>query len=79
MTFQPLENETDEAFRARMKASGYKEVRLWTLDPDFPGFRDELASALERIRNSEAERDALAFGEALMAEQYADEEEAEAY
>ena len=62
-----------------MKAAGYKEVRLWTLDPDFPGFKEELSAALERIRDSESEREALQFGEALMADQYADEAEAEAY
>ncbi len=73
------DGESDETFRARMQAAGYKEVRIWTLDPDFPGFREELAASLTRIRDSESERDAIAFGEALMAEQYGDEAEAEAY
>lgn len=79
MLMQPHDGEGDEAFRDRMRAAGYKEVRLWTLDPDFPGFRETLAADLARIRESDSEKEAIRFGEALMAEQYADEAEAEAY
>ncbi|WP_396595724.1 antitoxin MazE-like protein [Brevundimonas sp. R86498] len=68
-----------KAYRARKKAAGLKQVRIWTLDTSRPGFQEELDAAIERINASESERETLIFGEALMAEIYADDDEADAY
>ncbi|MBX9617363.1 MAG: antitoxin MazE family protein [Caulobacteraceae bacterium] len=67
-----------KAYRARKKAAGLKQVRIWTLDTSVPGFQERLEADIARINASESERETLAFGEALMAEMYADDE-AEAY
>jgi len=68
-----------KAYRARKKAAGLKEVRLWTLDADAPGFRERMAADWARINDSESERETIAFIEAMMSEDLADEDEAEAY
>ncbi|OYW40554.1 MAG: hypothetical protein B7Z42_03845 [Brevundimonas sp. 12-68-7] len=41
-----------KAYRERKKAAGLKQVRIWTLDPDVPGFREAMKAAFERERNS---------------------------
>lgn len=55
-------------YRARMKARGLKEVRLWVQDPDAPGFRERLAADIARINASPAEREFLKVLEAAAAE-----------
>lgn len=52
-----------KAYRARKKAAGLKQVRIWALDPDAPGFREAMnaAFARERESNSEEKRDLQAF------------------
>jgi hypothetical protein len=68
-----------KAYRARKKAAGLKQVRIWTLDADAPGFQERLDRDIARINASESERETIAFIEAMMAEDLADENEAEAY
>ncbi|MBB5746475.1 hypothetical protein GGR13_002079 [Brevundimonas variabilis] len=41
-----------KAYRARKKAAGLKQVRIWTLDPEMPGFREAMNAALVRELNS---------------------------
>lgn len=41
-----------KAYRARKKAAGLKQVRIWTLDPDVPGFQDAMNAAFAREKNS---------------------------
>lgn len=41
-----------KAYRERKKAAGLKQVRIWALDPDVPGFREAMNAAFERERNS---------------------------
>jgi hypothetical protein len=42
-----------KAYRDRKKAAGLKQVRIWTLDPDAPGFREAMNAAFERERQSQ--------------------------
>jgi len=41
-----------KAYRERKKAAGLKQVRIWTLDPDAPGFRESMNAAFEREKRS---------------------------
>ena len=68
-----------KAYRARKKAAGLKEVRIWTFDPKAPGFQERLDRDIARINASESERATIAVIEAGMAEDLAGEDEAEAY
>lgn len=68
-----------KAYRERKKAAGLKQVRLWTLDTSVPGFQERLEADIARINASESERKTIAFIEAMMAEDLADEDDAEAY
>lgn len=44
-----------KAYRARKKAAGLKQVRIWVLDPDAPGFREEMNAAFARERESQSQ------------------------
>lgn len=44
--------EKSRRFRERQKARGFKLVRIWTFDPDAPGFRERLAAEAERINKA---------------------------
>ncbi len=57
-----------KAYRARKKAAGLKQVRLWVLDPDVPGFRDAMNAAFARERGSREERELRAFLDAAAEE-----------
>ena len=66
-------------YRERKKAAGLKQIRIWALNPDAPGFRERLDADQARIRTSESERSSIAFIEAMMAEDLAADDVAEAY
>ena len=68
-----------KAYRERKKAAGLKQVRIWTIDTSRPGFQEQLEADIARINASEDERETIAFGDALMAEMCADDEDEEAY
>ncbi len=68
-----------KAYRERKKAAGLKQVRIWTLDTSAPGFQEKLEADIARINASEAERETIAFIETMMAEDFASEDDAEAY
>jgi len=68
-----------KAYRARKKAAGLKQVRVWTLDKSAPGFQEKLEADIARINASESEREAIVFIEAMMAEDLAAEDDVEAY
>lgn len=63
-----------KAYRARKKAAGLKQVRIWALDPDAPGFREAMNAAFGRERESQSQeaRDLLDFCEANAAEVWRD-------
>lgn len=53
-----------KAYRERKKAAGLKQVRIWTLDPDAPGFREAMNAAFEReraLRDTQEAKDLQAF------------------
>ena len=57
-----------KAYRARKKAAGLKQVRIWTLDPSSTGFQDRMAADWARINASQEERDITREIELGMAE-----------
>jgi Protein of unknown function (DUF3018) len=50
-----------QRYRARRKAAGFKEVRLWVRDPNTPEFKAEMTRAAIELRGSKSEREALEF------------------
>ena len=68
-----------KAYRERKKAAGLKQVRIWTLDASLPGFQDRLNADMARISASDGERETIAFVEAMMAQDLAADDDAEAY
>jgi hypothetical protein len=61
-----------KAYRARKKAAGLRQVRIWTLDPDAPGFREAMNAAFARERESKEARALLDASEANAAEVWRD-------
>ena len=57
-----------KAYRARKKAAGLKQVRLWTIDANAPGMREKLAADAERLKGLASERGAMDFIEAIQAD-----------
>lgn len=66
-------------YRERKKAAGLKQVRVWALDPDAPGFRERLMADQVRIRDSESERATVAFIEAMLMQDLSEDDATEAY
>ena len=66
-------------YRERKKAAGLKQIRVWALDPDAPGFRERLFADQTRIQDSAEERATVAFVEAMMADDLSEDDAAEAY
>ena len=54
-----------QRYRARKKAAGYKQVRLWVRDPTTPEFKAEMDAMARHLRESKEEQDILAFAQAL--------------
>ncbi len=55
-------------YRARKKAAGLREVRMWVPDVNAPEFQQALDAQIERINTSEDEREVMIFCEAHAAE-----------
>ncbi|WAC60996.1 antitoxin MazE-like protein [Brevundimonas sp. SL130] len=66
-------------YRERKKAAGLKQVRVWALDPEAPGFRERLESDQARIRDSEDERATISFIETMMSEDLAQDDASDIY
>jgi Protein of unknown function (DUF3018) len=60
-----IPNRTDKfkAYRARKKAAGLKELRMWVIDVNAPGFQEELDAQIAKINASADEREVLIFCE----------------
>ena len=59
-------------YRAKKKAQGLREVRLWVPDVHAPGFGAEADRQAKLLRGTPGERDAIAFIEAVMEETWND-------
>ena len=49
----PVKPDKFRAYRARKKAQGLREIRMWVLDVNAPGFQDEIDRACRAINASE--------------------------
>ena len=61
----PARHDKFRAYRARKKAAGLREVRLWVPDIDDPKFRAKLAADMAIPSVLEDEQDATIFIEKL--------------
>jgi hypothetical protein len=59
-------------YRARRKAKGLREIRLWVADVNAPGFQERLNDQIARINASEDEREVMLFCEAAADEMWRD-------
>ena len=55
-------------FRARKKAKGLREIRMWVPDVNAPGFQERLDEQIARINASDSSREALDFIDAVMSD-----------
>ena len=62
-----------QAYRARKKALGLREVRLWIPDTRAPGFAEEAARQAALLDHSEDEREAAEMMDRLRQEVWDDE------
>jgi hypothetical protein len=59
-------------YRARKKAKGLREIRMWVPDVNAPGFQERLEAQIDRINASEDERQVMVFCEAAAEEIWRD-------
>lgn len=64
----PERTDKFRTYRARKKAAGLREVRMWVPDVNSPEFQQALDAQIERINASEDEREVMIFCEAAAAE-----------
>ena len=64
----PARQDKFRRYRARKKAQGLREIRLWVPDVNAPGFQERLAREIEAINASEDSKAVLADMEACAAE-----------
>lgn len=57
-------------YRARKKAQGLRELRMWVPDVNAPGFKEEAERQAKLLRGTTGEREALEWTEALRAESW---------
>jgi hypothetical protein len=55
-------------FRARKKAKGLREIRMWVPDVNAAGFQERLDEQIARLNASASERETLDFIEAVMSD-----------
>jgi Protein of unknown function (DUF3018) len=59
----PVRQDKFKAYRARKKAAGLREVRMWAIDLDAPGFQATLDAQIQKINASEDTREVMIFCE----------------
>jgi len=64
----PKRHDKFRAYRARKKAQGLKQIRMWVPDVNAPGFKALLEREVEILRASRTEKEALDFIEAAIAD-----------
>lgn len=65
----PKRHDKFSAYRARKKAAGLREVRLWLPDVKSPEFWERSVRAAEALRNDPGEEETMRWIEALCEEQ----------
>ena len=64
----PARDDKFRRYRARKKAAGLREIRLWVPDVTAPGFQERLDAQIARINASESNREALDWMEEVIAD-----------
>ncbi|WP_174280569.1 antitoxin MazE family protein [Sphingomonas bacterium] len=68
----PPEQSKFQAYRARKKAAGLREVRMWVPDTRTPEFQAEARRQAALLNHSDDEKEAIALMEALASEVWED-------
>jgi len=66
--FSPAHLDKFRRYRARKKAQGLREIRLWVPDVNAPGFQERLDRQLEAINASRSHREAMDWIEEVIAD-----------
>jgi hypothetical protein len=69
----PPRQDKFRAYRARKKAAGLREIRMWVPDINAQGFREEAARQAALLDQTDEEREISAFMVAAAAEAWARE------
>ena len=64
----PEQHDKFRRYRERKKAQGLREVRLWAIDTQAPGFQEELDREIARINASKDSAEVQAWLDELTAE-----------
>lgn len=67
----PDKQDKFRRYRARKKAAGLREVRLWVPDTRVPGFQERLDQSIAAINASESDREIQAELDEMTAELWA--------
>lgn len=63
----PIRTDKFRAYRARKKAAGLREVRMWVPDVSAPGFWERSVLEATVLRDAPEEEEIMAFIEAIQA------------
>lgn len=64
----PQKPDKFRRYRARKKAQGLREIRMWVPDVNVPGFQDELERACREINESKDSAEVQAWLDEMTAE-----------
>jgi len=68
----PERQDKFRRYRARKKAAGLRELRMWLPDVNAPGFRQEAERQAALLRGLKGETEALEWTETLRAQSWKD-------
>ena len=66
----PDKQDKFRRYRARKKAAGLREIRMWVPDVNAPGFQERLDKQIAAINASEEDREIQAEMDAMTAEMW---------
>ena len=66
----PDKQDKFRRYRARKKAAGLREIRMWVPDINAPGFKERLDKQIAAINASEEDREIQAEMDAMTAEMW---------